>query len=316
MPSKAEARLTSAEATSVGPTSFDAIGVPWRIGTGSRETPLESLGAPLIEADRLAVLDRIEQFDRDWSRFRDDSLVSRIAREPGSWRLPADAAPLMALYEQLHALTDARVSPLVGLSLERLGYDAAYRLTPAGDPLPAPSWADSIALRQAPEGLVLDTVTPVLLDVGAAGKGYLVDLVGDLLAARGVTETLVDASGDVRVRGERSIRIALEHPADPTKAVGVAEVTDAALCGSAINRRAWGEGLHHIVDAVTGRPVADGVIATWVVADSALVADGLATALFFVEPARLCEAFAFEWVRLSTHTGLEASAGFRGELFA
>jgi thiamine biosynthesis lipoprotein len=311
MPSRAEASPTSA-----GATSFDAIGVPWRIGVGSSETPLGSIGAPLAEADLLAVLERIEQFDRDWSRFRDDSLVSRIAREPGSWRLPADAAPMLELYEQLHALTDARVSPLVGASLERLGYDAAYRLTEAGDALPAPSWADSIALRQAPEGLVLDTVSPVLLDVGAAGKGYLVDLVGDLLAARGVTETLIDASGDVRVRGERSIRIALEHPADPTKAVGIADVADAALCGSAINRRAWGEGLHHIVDAVTGRPVADGVIATWVVADSALLADGLATALFFVEPARLCEAFAFEWVRLSTHTGLEASAGFRGELFA
>lgn len=298
------------------PTSFDAIGVPWRIGVGSVETPIGSLGSPLAPDDAAAVGARIEQFDRDWSRFRDDSLVARIAREPGSWRLPADAAPLLELYEHLHALTDARVSPLVGASLERLGYDAAYRLTSAGDALPAPAWADSIALRQTPEGLVLDTVAPVLLDVGAAGKGYLVDLVGDLLAARGVTETLIDASGDLRVRGERSIRIALEHPGDPTKAVGVAEVTDAALCGSAINRRAWGDGLHHIVDAVTGLPAADGVIATWVVADSALVADGLATAMFFVEPARLYEAFAFEWVRLSTHGRLESSAGFRGELFA
>ncbi len=311
MPSKAEVRPTAPR-----PTTFEAIGAPWRIGVGSADTPLDSLGAPLDDADLEAVLDRIEQFDRDWSRFRDDSLVSRIAREAGSWQLPADAAPMLELYEQLHALTDARLSPLVGASLERLGYDASYRLTPAGDALPAPSWQDSIALRRAPHGLVLDTVTPVLLDVGAAGKGYLVDLVGDLLAARGVRETLVDASGDVRVRGERSIRVALEHPADATKAVGVAELTDGALCGSAINRRAWGEGLHHIVDAVTGRPVVDGVIATWVVADSALVADGLATAMFFVEPARLCETFAFEWVRLSMHTGLEASAGFRGELFA
>ena len=311
MPSRSDATALVAS-----PTTFEAIGVPWRIGLGSAETPAGSIGGPLAVDDLTAVLARIEQFDRDWSRFRDDSLVARIAREPGSWRLPADAIPLFTLYEQLHALTDARVSPLVGASIERLGYDAGYRLTPAGDALPAPSWADSIALRQTPEGLVLDTVAPVLLDVGAAGKGYLVDLVGDLLAARGVTETLIDASGDVRVRGERSIRIALEHPADPSKAVGVAEVTDAALCGSAINRRVWGEGLHHIVDAVTGRPVADGVIATWVVADSALLADALATALFFVEPARLCEAFGFEWVRLSTHTGLEASAGFRGELFA
>ncbi|MDO9591154.1 MAG: FAD:protein FMN transferase, partial [Microcella sp.] len=186
------------------PTSFDAIGVPWRIGVGSAQTPVDSIGEPLTDDNLTAVLARIEQFDRDWSRFRDDSLVSRIAREPGSWRLPADSPPLFALYEQLHALTDARLSPLVGASLETLGYDAAYRLTPSGDPLPAPVWADAIALRDTAEGLELDTVAPVLLDVGAAGKGYLVDIVGDLLAARGMTETLVDASGDVRVRGERS----------------------------------------------------------------------------------------------------------------
>lgn len=308
MPSKVDAGVHA--------TSFDAIGVPWRIGVGDAATPVASIGTALQVDDLTAVLTRIEQFDRDWSRFRDDSLVSRIAHEPGSWPMPADAAPLFALYERLHALTDGRLSPLVGASLERLGYDAAYRLTPSGDPLPAPRWADSIALRTTTDGLVLDAISPVVLDVGAAGKGYLVDIVGDLLAARGVGETLVDASGDVRVRGGRSIRVALENPVDESKAIGVAEVHDAALCGSALNRRAWGAGLHHIIDALTGRPAAGGVIATWVVADTALVADGLATALFFTEPARLSEAFAFEWVRLSVTGRLEASAGFRGELFA
>lgn len=311
MPSTAEAQPTAER-----PSSFTAIGVPWRIGVNTATTRIDSLGEPLSDPDLAAVEARIAHFDRDWSRFRDDSLIARIARVSGTWQLPADAGPLLALYERLFALTDARLSPLVGASLERLGYDAAYRLVPSGEPLPAPRWADAIALRHTAEGIELDTVSPVTLDVGAAGKGYLVDLVGDLLAARGVTETLVDASGDVRVRGERSIRVALEHPADPSQAVGVAELHNAALCASAINRRAWGDGLHHIVDAVTGRPVADGVIATWVIADSALVADGLATALFFAEPTRLSEQFAFEWVRLSTHNGLEASAGFRGELFA
>lgn len=307
MPSRAEAASA--------PTGFDAIGAPWRIGVGDAQTPVGSLGAPLAEDDRAAVLARIEQFDRDWSRFRDDSLVARIAREPGTWTLPADAGPLLDLYEQLHAATDARLSPLVGASLERLGYDAAYRLLPAGEPLPAPRWQDSLALRRTPEGLVLDTAAPVLLDVGAAGKGYLVDLVGELLEQRGLPDTVVDASGDVRVRGERSIRVALENPFDPTKALGVVELRDQALCASATTRRAWGEGLHHILDAVTGRPVAD-VVATWVVAGSALVADGVATAMFLADPARLCRDFAVEWVRLMADGRLEASAGLRGELFA
>lgn len=302
-------------ATRLEPTAFEAIGTSWRIGVGGALTPTSSLGAALSADDRDAVLARIERFDRDWSRFRDDSLVARIAREPGSWSLPADAEPLLDLYERLYAATDARLSPLAGASLERLGYDAAYRLLPAGDPLPAPSWQDSLALRRTPAGLVLDTAAPVLLDVGAAGKGYLVDLVGELLAQRGLPDTVVDASGDVRVRGERSIRVALENPFDPTKAVGVVELRDQALCASATTRRAWGDGLHHIIDAITGRPV-DAVVATWVIADSALVADGVATAMFLADPARLCRVFAVEWVRLMADGRLEASAGLRGELFA
>src|SRR3546814_250944 len=57
---------------------FDALGTPWRIDTEE----------PLPDGVRTTVVERIERFDRAWSRYRDDSLVSRIAREPGHHRLP------------------------------------------------------------------------------------------------------------------------------------------------------------------------------------------------------------------------------------
>jgi len=301
----------------VATSRFDAIGVPWRIDVEiDAVAPHSEREADELDAhDLAAALDRIERFDRDWSRFRDDSLVSRIAREAGSWPLPPDAAPLLDLYRELHDLTDGRLSLLAGASLEQLGYDAAYRLEPRGAPRAAPRWGDALSLRETPAGLVLDCPAPVLLDVGAAGKGYLVDLVGDLLLARGAIETVVDASGDLRVWGERSIRVALENPANPEKAVGVVEVRNEALCGSATNRRAWGNGLHHIVDATTGLPVG-GVIATWAIAETALLADGLATALFLVDPPRLQERFAFQWVRMFHDGRLDGSPNLSGELFA
>jgi FAD:protein FMN transferase len=286
---------------------FEAIGTHWRIDAARH----------LDDDDRSAVSDRIARFDRDWSRFRDDSLVASIAgaRDGGEWRLPDDAAPLLGLYERLHAATGGRVSPLVGASLERLGYDAAYRLRPSGEALPAPACSETLDLEAGDDGAPrLRTRAPVTLDVGAAGKGYLVDIVGDLLAARGATQTVVDGSGDLRHRGSAGIRIALENPANPTKAVGVVELRDAALCASSPSRRSWGEGLHHIIDAVTGRPV-DGVIGTWAIAPSALEADGLATALFLAEPAALEAEFAFAWVRMFSDGRLEASANWEGELF-
>jgi FAD:protein FMN transferase len=72
-------------------------------------------------------------------------------------------------------------------------------------------------------------------------------------------------------------------------------------------------GLHHILDARTGRPSRE-VLASWVIADNATLADGLATALFLTDPSRLNEAYRFEFVRMSEN-GIEASPGFDGELF-
>jgi thiamine biosynthesis lipoprotein len=256
------------------------------------------------------VLERVERFDRDWSRFRDDSLVTRISREPGHHRLPADAGPLLEWYRALYDATGGRVSPLVGRTMESLGYDAAYRLTPASTLIAVPAWNDAIAW----DGEHLDTVAPVLLDVGAAGKGYLVDLVSGLLTASGVATHVVDASGDLVARGDTHEMVALEHPADPSKAIGVVPLRDGAMAASAVNRRTWGDGLHHVIDAVTGLPTAS-VIATWALAPDTLHADGLATALFFDSTPALTQAPGVSYVRMFADGRVEHSPSFPGELF-
>lgn len=278
---------------------FEAIGTFWRIDT--RE--------PLPASVVTAVTERIDRFDRDWSRFRSDSLVSRIAASPGRHVLPPDAPVLLDFYRELYRATAGRVSPLVGRTLESLGYDAAYRLR-ASDDIPAvPAWDDAVAW----DGEALTTVRPVLLDVGAAGKGYLVDLVSDLLTEHGIREHIVDASGDLRTRGV-PMRIALEHPLNPRKAIGVAELPDGAFCASATNRRAWGDGLHHVLDAATGLPVR-GVLATWVLAPTALVADGIATALFLDPDPEFVTREAVGFARMFDDGRVDASAYFPGELF-
>jgi len=279
---------------------FEAIGTRWGI-----ETP-----EPLESRVITAIADRIESYDSAWSRFRDDSLVTHIARAPGTWRLPAEAGALLDVYRSLYEATDARVSPLVGHALERLGYDAAYSLRDSGHHTPAMPWGDAIAW----DGATLTTYSPVLLDVGAAGKGQLVDLVAGVLRENGVHEYVVDASGDIVHAGPQPTRVALEHPLDASKAIGVVELANGALCASASNRRAWGAGLHHVIDALTGLPTSN-VLATWVMAPSALVADGLATGLFFADAARFEGLGPFQWARMLSTGRVEHSDDFEGELF-
>ena len=280
--------------------SFDGIGTRWEIST-----PVQL--APALTRELLAA---VEAYDTTWSRFRPDSLVSCLSRGPGSITLPEHAARLQELYASLYRLSQGAITPLIGSSLERLGYDAGYSLTPIGIPQAPPRWEDILEWT----GTAMTAKEPLVLDIGAAGKGQLVDLLGGTLRAAGHSDFLVDGSGDMLHSGNQPVTVGLEHPYNPRQAIGTVELDNAALCASAVNRRAWGDGLHHVLDGATGKPV-NTTVATWTMAASALVADGLATALFVMDPPLLEEEFDFSWLKVSSAGAATFSAGFEGRLF-
>lgn len=280
---------------------FDGIGTRWEISTPG----------PLDAGVRARLLALVERYDGDWSRFRSDSTVSAMAREPGRYELPPEAADLGRLYRSLYDITGGAMTPLIGGSLERLGYDAGYSLRTAGSALPAPRWEDVLTW----DGSALTTTAPVVLDIGAAGKGQLVDLLAIELRSCGVDSFVIDASGDLLYRGPDTLTVALEHPYDPAKAIGTVPLAGGALCASASNRRAWGDGLHHVLDGTTGLPVRTAV-ATWTMAETTVVADALATALFFVPGSELERIFDFSWLTVFSDGSAAYSAGFEGTLFS
>jgi FAD:protein FMN transferase len=285
-----------------------ALGTQWEIATGE----------PLDDALRQLILKRIDDFERTYSRFRDDSLVAQIATARGGGRFlfPDDSSVLFDLYDRLYTATAGAVDPLVGRSLELLGYDRTYSLSPAAatvreaEALARAKWSSDV-IR---EGTAVITHAPLVIDVGAAGKGYLVDLVSEMLRTAGITDYVIDGSGDLRHSGQSPVRVGLEHPFDPALAIGVSNLRDASLCASAVNRRAWADRLHHVLDARTGNPVHH-VVATWVVAEDAATADGLATALFVTAPQKLAETFPFAYVRMFADGRAEVSENFDGRVF-
>ncbi|MBD1540802.1 FAD:protein FMN transferase [Arthrobacter sp. IA7] len=279
---------------------FDGIGTSWEISTP----------AALPPALRSSVLAEVERYDSTWSRFREDSLVARMSVAPGQYQLPPEAAGLAALYRQLYTLSGGAVTPLIGESLERLGYDPHYSLQPRGEAAAPPAWDDVLAW----DGTSLRTTAPVVLDIGAAGKGQLVDLLAEQLRSHGVPDFFIDASGDLLNGGQEPVQVALEHPYDATKAIGTVPLGSGALCASASNRRAWGDGLHHVLDGTTGAPVRT-VVAAWAQADTAMEADALATALFLVPAEDLERHFRFSWLKVFSNGSAEYSAEFEGRLF-
>ena len=282
--------------------SFDAIGTHWSID-------VEQAGEPesrkILEEKVQAT---IEAFDKKYSRFRGDSLVATMASSSGKYILPPDAKALVDLYQKLYHLTDGLVTPLVGNLLSDAGYDKTYSFQKKQLQSP-PVWEDAL-LYKFPD---LFVKMPVTLDFGACGKGYLIDQVADLLEHEGVTTYCVDAGGDMRQRGEEALRIGLEHPEDLTQVLGVANLQNKSLCGSAGNRRAWGE-FHHIMNPKTRESVEE-IKAVWVIADTTLLADGLATALFFIPPEKLLEEFTFDYVVVKKDYTVQQSFTFPGEVF-
>jgi FAD:protein FMN transferase len=280
---------------------FGAIGTHWQIDTPSA----------LDEAVKTEVLERIEDYDRAYSRFRDDSLIAGLEKKAGVVEFPADAPALFDLYRLLYEATGGSFSPLVGDTLNHLGYDAHYRLTALPGPAdPIPAFSDVLTL----DGTTLTTYRPVTIDFGAIGKGYLVDIVATILRESQLDQFTIDASGDIWQQGPEAERIALESPRDPSRALGVALLQNGGLAASATNRRAWGNGLHHIIDGLTGLPTTR-TEATFVVAESAAIADGIATALFMTTPEKLSPLFRFEWVMMSSDGLVTSSDGFPGEVF-
>lgn len=279
--------------------SFEAIGTYWDIELfGKVPTDIES-----------SMLARIDQFDARYSRFRTDSFVRNLT--PGTYDMPDDALPMLELYDQLYALTDGAVTPLIGETLSDAGYDAQYSFEPVKQTVP----------EQLETVLVHDSKTLTLkqsavMDFGAAGKGYLVDIICELLKNKGVDSAIINAGGDIRYYSNDTevVEFGLEHPEDKSLAIGIAAINNRSLCGSSIYARKWGK-YHHIIDGRSGVSPMH-LKAVWVVANSTMVADGLTTALFFVKPAVLAAHFDFEYVIINQDYSLQYSPGFPAHFFS
>ncbi len=276
---------------------FLALGTDWVIETDD-ELPKEL---------KQTIDYRLSEFDKTYSRFRDDSLVRTMTDTSGMFEFPNDVQDIVSFYKKIYDVTGGKVTPLIGSALERAGYDKNYSLLER-PMLPTPKWEEVMQWQ----GAIVTTTSPVVLDIGAAGKGYAVDIVAEILRQHGVLAYVIDASGDIQHRGKTIEYIGLEDPHNPSRVVGVMEVQNMSLCASASNRRRWGK-WHHIIDPTNNQPVRD-IIATWVVAESTMIADGLATALFFVSPEKLAD-WQFQYVRLYGNGRLEHSTNLKGELF-
>ncbi|PLX45878.1 MAG: hypothetical protein C0609_02040 [Deltaproteobacteria bacterium] len=126
-----------------------------------------------------------------------------------------------------------------------------------------------------------------VLDLGGVAKGYAIDRAVKVLKDAGVGNFIVNAGGDLFVKGdkgERPWRVGIAHPRKPGELFAIVEPREGAMVTSGDYERyfIWeGKRYHHIIDPKSGYP-AEGISSVTVTAPTAMAADAVATAVFIL----------------------------------
>ena len=124
------------------------------------------------------------------------------------------------------------------------------------------------------------------LDLGGIAKGYAVDRAVEVLKSSGISAGVVNAGGDMRLFGPKPAdklwHIGIQHPRKTDEVLATFRITDRAVVTSGDYERFFIKDeirYHHILDPATGYP-ALGCRSVTVVADTAFLADAMATAVY------------------------------------
>ena len=270
-------------------------GVPLRklsfpaLGTACEVQYAAPGGDPQAQGFERAAVAWVNAFEAKYSRFRPDSLVSRINAAAGREWIAVDAEMegLLKLCETLHFMTQGVLDPTTLPLLRLWDYKAANPRIPSKEEI-----AGALALvgwkkvQRAP-GKVFLPKPGMALDFGGFGKEYAVDIVAQIAVDHGIKSALVDFGHDLRGVGRPPGRpawhIGLEDPRSPGHTAGSLAIMGQGVASSGDYLRGFtieGKRYGHIIDPRTGWPVANGCTQATVVATSCLQAGVLSTTAF------------------------------------
>lgn len=286
--------------------SYESMGTRWRVViwdtlSDDKKTELQN-----------EIVAQSQRFDQTYSRFISDSFITTLSTMTGVVEVPPDLVAMLRVYRSLYTPSMQKLNPLIGHTISDLGYDKEYSLVQKDIIRSTPNFLETVKIIDETH---IELKEKVLIDLGALGKGFFVDRIANYLRKEEVTEFLVDGSGDIAFqRTQGVVHAGLEDPEDHSKVIGVVELTGrGALCASSGSRRKWGKH-HHTIDPDTGESPME-VLGTWVLADTACLADALATCLFFTPESNFRPAHEFESCIMKTGRSISRSSGFRAQFF-
>jgi len=254
-------------------------------------------GPPTFKA---YVTARLIEINARMSTYDPESELSRFNQyEQAEWfAVSAETATVVAFAIQLAAETDGAYDPTIGpvVNLWGFGPDRRRPSLPTDEAIAmALKRVDYRAVEVRADPPALRKQRPdIYLDLSSIAKGYASDAIGELLAAQGVTNYMVEIGGEVATQGKKPDgspwRIGLEEP-DPSNRTyeKVVELSGDAIATSGDYRNFFqrhGVRYSHTIDPTTGHPVKHDLATVTVRAASCIKADAWATAMLVMGPER------------------------------
>lgn len=254
-------------------------------------------------AFQTAIEEELKRIILLFSHWEPRSELSRFnAAPPGFWAVSEPFWTFLNAALDLADETNGAVDPTLGALVDLWGFGPPGPRPPDGfgKGLTAPLEEEIVAARKlsgwgrlrlnrAARGV--QQLGGVRLDFSGIAKGHAVDKVSERLSAMGAASHLVEIGGELRGAGVKpdarpwwaELQQAPGAPAPRT----VAALFDMAVATSGDWVRTYevyGQTYSHTIDGRTGRPVDNGVASVTVLADTAMYADAMATALTVMGP--------------------------------
>jgi len=236
-----------------------------------------------------AALGWIGRFEAKFSRFRPDSLVSEINAAAGRRWVETDAEmeELLDIAAGLHVRTNGILDPTMLPLLNVWNWKVVHARLPGRDEVKAALALTGWEKLQRRPGAVFLPEAGMGLDFGGFGKEFAVDSLAKIARLHGIRDAIVDLGRDIFAMGGNGAHpfwhIGLEDGNKPGNCWGGLAVSDLAVSASGDYARFFthdGVRYGHILDPRTGWPVANGIRAVTVIANSCLEAGIYSTAVF------------------------------------
>ena len=262
------------------------------ISKGLFKLRFKALGSPCLIQFRASEVDEakafgaaslgwLRTFEQTWSRFKPDSLLSKINSQAGGnpVAVTQEEEQLLDICDHVHRLSngicDPTIHPLTRMWDEAAELDQILSDTSIEKTLSLVGW-DKV---EREKGLIRLPLKGMALDFGGFGKEYAVDQVRRIALEFGIHDALIDLGRDITSIG-RSVEapywiVGIENPHTPDQGTFRIRLNGNAIASSGGSRRFRvinGVRHSHHIDPRTGNPSETDVIAASCVANDCLTA--------------------------------------------